>query len=73
MSSKQPLPEITDKLAKGGNNGFVDPNSSDHVVAMTQLKEKIASLEKKVSQKDGQLLQKDKEVKLGFFKLVIKF
>lgn len=40
----------------------VDPNSSDHMVAMTQLKEKIASLQKQLNQKDAQLLSKDKLV-----------
>ncbi|KAJ8920771.1 hypothetical protein NQ315_004912 [Exocentrus adspersus] len=38
----------------------LDPNSSDHVVAMTQLKEQIASLQKQLSQKNGELLNKDK-------------
>uniref|UniRef100_A0A2A4ITJ4 Uncharacterized protein n=1 Tax=Heliothis virescens TaxID=7102 RepID=A0A2A4ITJ4_HELVI len=42
--------------------GELDPNSSDHVVAMTQLKETIASLQKKVQQKDNELLSKDKLV-----------
>lgn len=42
--------------------GELDPNSSDHVVAMTQLKEQIASLQKQLSQKDSQLLGKDKMV-----------
>lgn len=40
----------------------MDPNSSDHVVAMTQLKETIASLQKKINQKDKDLLEKDKMV-----------
>ncbi|CAF4812554.1 unnamed protein product [Pieris macdunnoughi] len=40
--------------------GELDPNSSDHVVAMTQLKETIASLQKKVQQKEMELLSKDK-------------
>ncbi|KAK5646488.1 hypothetical protein RI129_004952 [Pyrocoelia pectoralis] len=40
--------------------GELDPNSSDHVVAMTQLKEQIASLQKQLSIKDSQLLGKDK-------------
>ncbi|KAJ2952123.1 hypothetical protein O0L34_g4398 [Tuta absoluta] len=40
--------------------GELDPNSSDHVVAMTQLKETIASLQKKVTQKDNELLAKDR-------------
>ncbi|KAJ8974425.1 hypothetical protein NQ317_002453 [Molorchus minor] len=38
----------------------LDPTSSDHVVAMTQLKEQIASLQKQVNQKNGELLNKDK-------------
>lgn len=41
----------------------LDPNSSDHMVAMTQLKEQIASLKKQISQKDAILLSKDKMVK----------
>ncbi|XP_033226043.1 protein FAM76A isoform X2 [Belonocnema kinseyi] len=39
-----------------------DPNSSDHVVAVTQLKEKIANLQKQISIRDGQLLTKDKQI-----------
>lgn len=41
-----------------------DPNSSDHVVAVTQLKEKIAHLQKQISIKDGQLLAKDRQVNI---------
>lgn len=41
-----------------------DPNSSDHVVAVTQLKEKIAHLQKQITQKDNQLLTKDRQVGL---------
>lgn len=40
----------------------LDPNSSDHVVAMTQLKEQMASLQKQLAQKDSLLLSKDKMV-----------
>lgn len=40
-----------------------DPNSSDHVVAVTQLKEKIAHLQKQISIKDSQLLAKDRQVR----------
>jgi hypothetical protein len=48
----------------GNNRGDPhDPNSSDHVVAMTQLKEQIASLQKQLNQKDSQLLSKDKMVR----------
>ncbi|XP_014238378.1 protein FAM76A [Trichogramma pretiosum] len=39
-----------------------DPNISDHVVAVTSLKEKIANLQKQISQKDGQLLAKEKQI-----------
>lgn len=57
------------KVSRGGggagnNRGDPhDPNSSDHVVAMTQLKEQIASLHKQLNQKDSQLLSKDKMVR----------
>lgn len=58
-SSKQVLPEIPEKIPR--NSGVsIDPNSSDHVVAMTQLKEQIASLQKRLAQKDRDLLAKDK-------------
>jgi len=40
----------------------IDPTSSDHVVAMTQLKEKIASLTKQIQQKEAGLFSKDKQV-----------
>lgn len=40
----------------------IDPNSADHVVAMTNLKERIASLEKRLTFKDKELLEKDKLV-----------
>lgn len=45
----------------------VDPNSSDHMVAMTQLKEQIASLQKQLNQRDAQLLSKDKLVGRIFY------
>lgn len=47
-----------------------DPNSSDHVVAMTQLKEQIASLQKQIIQKDQNLFAKDKQVRRSFYRLV---
>lgn len=59
--TKHVFPEIPDKIAR--NSGFsMDPNSSDHVVAMTQLKEEIASLQKRLQQKDRELLAKDKHI-----------
>ena len=63
---KQQMPEIPEKIARNANSGSVDPNSSDHVVAMTQLKETIASLQKKLQQKDKDLLEKDKMVNVFF-------
>jgi len=56
--SKQPLPEIPEKVAK---NAPIDQNSSEHVVAI-QLKEQIASLQKKLQMKDRELLSKDKHI-----------
>uniref|UniRef100_A0A1L8DA29 Protein FAM76A n=2 Tax=Nyssomyia neivai TaxID=330878 RepID=A0A1L8DA29_9DIPT len=56
------IPEIPEKMARVANSGSIDPNSSDHVVAMTQLKETIASLQKKLTMKDKELLQKDKMI-----------
>lgn len=61
--SKSGLSEIPEKISKTGNSGMI-PSNSDHVVAMTQLKEQIATLQKRLQQKDNQLLQKDKEVSL---------
>ncbi|KAH8329631.1 hypothetical protein KR074_005427 [Drosophila pseudoananassae] len=62
------LPEKTSR-GNGGNGTIaapaaitVDTNSSDHVVAITYLKERIASLEKRLNQKDKELLEKDKQL-----------
>lgn len=60
--------DLPDKISRG--NGTiaapaamnVDTNSSDHVVAITHLKERIASLEKRLNQKDKELLEKDKQL-----------
>ncbi|XP_063619257.1 protein FAM76A isoform X1 [Cydia splendana] len=60
LNDSQPLEKKSKMNPMQGNRGEVDPNSSDHVVAMTQLKETIASLQKKVQQKDNELLAKDK-------------
>lgn len=59
--SKQVLPEIPEKIARN-SGASIDPNSSDHVVAMTQLKEQIASLQKRLTMKDKELLAKDKHI-----------
>ncbi|XP_067001074.1 protein FAM76A [Anabrus simplex] len=56
-------PPVKVARVAGNNRGDPhDPNSSDHVVAMTQLKEQIASLQKLVNQKDALLLSKDKMI-----------
>jgi hypothetical protein len=53
----------TPKVARmAGVHDPHDPNSSDHVVAVTQLKEKIANLQKQISIKESQLLAKDRQV-----------
>lgn len=70
MLGKNPLPDLPpEKVGRMGGHtgGILDPNSSDHVIAMTQLKETIASLHKKISMKDKELLEKDKMVS-GEFK-----
>lgn len=61
--SKQQLPEIPEKVARIANSGIIDMNSSDHVVAMTELKETIASLQKQLLFKNKELLEKDKMVR----------
>lgn len=45
---------------------FVDSNSSDQVVVITELKEQIAMLQKQAVQKDCQLLNKEKSVSTLF-------
>lgn len=42
---------------------MMDLNNSDHVVAVTQLREQMASLQKQLSKKDQELLEKDKRVR----------
>jgi len=40
----------------------IDPSSSDHVVALTHLREQIANLQRQLAQKDQQLLAKDRQI-----------
>ena len=44
---------------------FVDPGNTDHMVAMTQLREQIASLKKLLAEKEKIILERDKKVMLG--------
>lgn len=53
--------QVPEKIAKTGN-AFIPNNNSDHVVLVTQLREQLHGLQKKLADKDRQLLQKDKEV-----------
>ena len=49
----------------GGLSNALDMGStSDHVVALTQLREQISSLQRQLQQKDQQLLAKDRQVRL---------
>nr|CAG4636843.1 EOG090X02IW [Ceriodaphnia reticulata]SVE72819.1 EOG090X02IW [Ceriodaphnia reticulata] len=57
-------------------DALVDPNSSDHVVAITELREQVATLQKQLTVKDNQLLAKEKqitELKAGQFRLDQEF
>lgn len=40
----------------------VDPNSSEHIIAINRLQEQLDNLKKQLSQKDQQLLEKEKKV-----------
>lgn len=44
------------------DSGSFDHSNSDHVVAMTQLKEQLDNMKKQLRQKDNELLTKDKMV-----------
>lgn len=48
--------------AAAGDAAHLDITSGDHVVAMTQLKEQLAILQKQLAKKDQELLAKDKTV-----------
>ena len=47
-------------------DSLVDPNSSDHVVAITEMREQIATLQKQLNAKDQQLLGKEKQAGYPF-------
>jgi len=50
----------------------IDSNSSDHVVVITELKEQIQMIQKQSNQKDFQLLNKEKFVRI-FFRVLFIF
>jgi hypothetical protein len=68
MSKSTDIPDS--KISKTSNVIAPSSHNTDHVVALTQLREQIATLNKKLQQKDNQLLQKDKEVSEALFLLV---
>lgn len=65
--TKQVMPDIPEKVARIASS--MDSNNSDHFIAMTELKETIANMQKRLSQKDRELLEKDKMVisSINFF------
>lgn len=63
-ANSQPPPAKMPRMKPPGDP--LDPNSSDHVVAMTQLKEQMASLQKQLQGKDSTILSKDKQVRFSF-------
>lgn len=60
--TKQAMPDIPEKVARIASS--MDSNNSDHFIAMTELKETIANMQKRLSQKDRELLEKDKMVRI---------
>lgn len=47
----------------------VDPNSSEHIIAINRLQEQLDNLKKQLSQKDQLLLEKEKKVRVDRFML----
>lgn len=47
------------------HNEYADSSTSDHIVIISQLTEKYASLEKQLQHKESQLLEKDKYVSIS--------
>lgn len=67
INNKKPRLDSNSKITSNGNlpnssmeSGASDLNSSDHLVAITQLREQIAVLQKQLQTKDQQLLAKDR-------------
>lgn len=63
--SKKPRLELgksTNGLLPSSDSALLDTNTSDHVVALTQLKDQIAVLQKQLTVKDQQMLAKEKQI-----------
>ena len=63
MSKRPDRPDVTRQPLEGSEPKKARKDEqSDHVVAMTQLREEIASLQRQLQLKNQQMLGKDKEV-----------
>lgn len=52
------------------HSDLTDSSNTDHIVIITELTEKYASLEKQLQIKENQLMEKDKYVRVVFFSTV---
>ncbi|XP_014679833.1 PREDICTED: protein FAM76A-like [Priapulus caudatus] len=59
-ASKKPRLEAT--IPSSSMDSFIDPNSSEHLIATTQLKEQITALKRQLDAKSKELLERDKKV-----------
>lgn len=55
------------------HSDLTDSSNTDHIVIITELTEKYASLEKQLQLKDNQIIEKDKYVSNIPFKLILSF
>ncbi|KAL3884056.1 hypothetical protein ACJMK2_030279 [Sinanodonta woodiana] len=60
--SSTPTKSLTISSVIAMDKSPVDPNSSEHVIAITQLQEQLEILKKQLQAKDAQLLEKDKKI-----------
>ena len=60
-SSKRTCPE---KASSNGVESLFDMGNTDHMVAITQLKEEVESLKKQLLLKEQALFDKDRKVRL---------
>lgn len=70
---KKPRLELT-KSSNGNlpsttkpDTGLLDPSNSEHVIVVTQLRDQINTLQKQVKNKESELLDRDKKVKINSF------
>ena len=43
----------------------MDPNSSEHIIAINRLQDQLEAMKKQLQSKDQQLMEKDKKVSLS--------